>query len=233
MKTILTYAGIAALCACGSPAETESETPAHDREVGVEHRELPADDLPEAEHSGHPTYSEPASAATFQHGEEVADHEHVSTEATEDKMVKSEEEWRAQLSPLEYHVAREAGTERAFTGRYWNTKTVGTYKCICCDTPLFRSDSKFESGCGWPSFFEPMEGAKLNEILDGSFGMSRTEVRCNNCDAHLGHVFPDGPPPTGLRYCINSVSLMLEPEKGESGQKEDSKEHDHAEGDGH
>ncbi|MDA1263932.1 MAG: peptide-methionine (R)-S-oxide reductase MsrB [Planctomycetota bacterium] len=148
-------------------------------------------------------------------------------------MVKSEEEWRAQLSPLEYHVAREAGTERAFTGRYWNTKTVGTYKCICCDTPLFRSDSKFESGCGWPSFFEPMEGAKLNEILDGSFGMSRTEVRCNNCDAHLGHVFPDGPPPTGLRYCINSVSLMLEPEKGESGQKEDSKEHDHAEGDGH
>ena len=129
-----------------------------------------------------------------------------------EKIEKSDAEWREQLSPLEYEVTRHAATERAFTGRYWNTTTIGTYKCVCCGTPLFRSDTKFESGCGWPSFFEPLEGARIEERLDTSHGMTRTEVRCAKCDAHLGHLFHDGPPPTGLRYCINSVSLSLEPD---------------------
>ncbi|MEM7168186.1 MAG: peptide-methionine (R)-S-oxide reductase MsrB [Planctomycetota bacterium] len=125
------------------------------------------------------------------------------------KVERTDEEWRQQLSDEEYHVTREAGTERAFTGRYWDHKGIGTYHCICCDLPLFRSDSKFDSGCGWPSFFEPLEGAHLQEIHDDSHGMVRTEIRCSRCDAHLGHVFPDGPPPTGIRYCINSVSLRF------------------------
>ena len=124
------------------------------------------------------------------------------------KVTKSDEEWRAQLSDEEYRVARQSGTERAFTGRYHDSKEPGTYLCICCATPLFRSDAKFDSGCGWPSFFEPLEGANLVELKDGTLGMARTEIRCATCDAHLGHVFPDGPPPTGLRYCINSVSLQ-------------------------
>lgn len=132
------------------------------------------------------------------------------TSPMSDRLVKTDEEWKALLSPEEYQVARQAGTERAFTGRYWNTKTAGTYKCVCCDTPLFRSDAKFESGCGWPSFFEPLAGANLVELTDDTLGMRRIEVRCKKCDAHLGHVFDDGPPPTGLRYCINSVSLMLD-----------------------
>lgn len=125
---------------------------------------------------------------------------------------KTDAEWQALLSPLAFQVARHAGTERPFTGAYWNTTTPGTYACICCQTPLFRSDAKFDSGCGWPSFFEPLPGANLKEIKDFTHGMRRIEVRCSGCDAHLGHVFPDGPPPTGLRYCINSVCLVLAPE---------------------
>ena len=130
----------------------------------------------------------------------------------EDKVTKTDEEWRAQLGEEAYQVTRLAGTERPFTGKYTSDETVGTYRCICCELPLFRSNAKFESGCGWPSFFEPLEGANLIELKDDTHGMSRTEIRCRRCDAHLGHVFNDGPPPTGLRYCINSVSLDLEVE---------------------
>jgi peptide-methionine (R)-S-oxide reductase len=126
------------------------------------------------------------------------------------RVAKSPDQWRAQLSPEAFRVARQGGTERPFTGQYTDTTTAGTYRCVCCGAALFRSDAKFHSGCGWPSFFEPLDDANLVELEDTSHGMRRVEIRCRRCDAHLGHVFPDGPKPTGLRYCINSVCLELE-----------------------
>ena len=130
-----------------------------------------------------------------------------------EKITKSDAEWRAELSPEEYSITRKKGTEPAFTGEYYQTKTPGVYLCRCCGQELFTSDTKYESGSGWPSFYQPISKVAVEEHEDGSHGMRRTEVICGRCGAHLGHVFPDGPRPTGMRYCMNSASLKLQPKE--------------------
>jgi peptide-methionine (R)-S-oxide reductase len=131
------------------------------------------------------------------------------------KAIKSDEEWRKQVTPEQFYVTRQHGTERPFSGPYLNEKRSGTYACVCCGAPLFASDAKFESGTGWPSFLKPLNGKAVDEHADRSLFMRRTEVRCASCDAHLGHVFPDGPTPTGLRYCMNGTALKFEPGSSE------------------
>jgi peptide-methionine (R)-S-oxide reductase len=138
-------------------------------------------------------------------------------EKSRPKVVKTDAEWRAALTPAQYHVTREHGTEAPFTGPYLNEKRKGMYVCVSCGNPLFKSDTKYDSGSGWPSFYSPVDKEAVAEHDDNSLFMRRTEIRCAACEAHLGHVFPDGPKPTGLRYCMNGCALKLMPDEGKGG----------------
>lgn len=154
--------------------------------------------LPHSPHAGAP----PTPAMS-------ADHDHDDPRYP---VRKSDAEWRTQLDPMQYQVARHAATERAFTGKYWDHWGRGVYNCVGCGTPLFASGTKFDAGCGWPSYFEPIDGTVVERVRDTSHGMVRVEVRCNRCGSHLGHVFDDGPQPTGERFCINSAAIDFKPE---------------------
>lgn len=180
-------------------------------------REAPAEASPASTPASAPA-SAPAYPAEPQAPTEAAPMPKPGPEgAAAEKVEKTAEQWRTELTPEQYRILREKGTERAFSGAYWDTKTAGTYHCAGCGAALFVSDAKFDSGCGWPSFFQPLEDARLVLSEDRSHGMARTEVCCRRCGGHLGHVFDDGPAPTGLRFCINSASIRLAPKPAPGG----------------